>query len=134
MFECHPICRGVAEGDALVSSDNICFYLTDPTAGKVIEEGHSIEGESVAGKVLVFPGGKGSSVVQADGMYQLAVKGNSPSALIIEYPETVLVASAIIMEVPMVDRVDKEFYRVVKNGDKVKVDAEKGTITVVKAP
>ncbi len=70
------------------------------------ENAHDIEGRSVAKKILIFPGGKGSSVVQADGLYQLNMHGNMPSAMVVQYPETVLVSSAIIMEVPMVDKVD----------------------------
>lgn len=129
---CHKISGGSAEGKVLISEDDICFYLIDPETGKVIEKGHSLEGRSVAGKILVFPGGKGSSVVQADGLYQLAMKNNAPKAMVIQYPETVLVASAIIMEIPMVDKVEKQFYQKVKNGDYVKVDADRGIIELIK--
>ncbi|HHY39185.1 MAG TPA: DUF126 domain-containing protein [Clostridia bacterium] len=127
-FTCHPISRGVASGEALISRDDICFYLTDPETGVVIEKGHSLEGKSVAGKILIFPGGKGSSVVQADGLYQLMLRGNAPKAMIIKNPDTVLVATAIIMEIPLVDRVDEGFYAAVKDGDRVRVDAEEGRL------
>jgi predicted aconitase with swiveling domain len=90
---CHRIVRGKAEGEALISHDSICFYLVDPKTGKVIEPHHDLEGQSVAGKVLIFPGGKGSSVVQADGLYQLKLNGTAPKAMIIQNPDTVLVAS-----------------------------------------
>ena len=103
-FKCHKISEGRAEAQAIISKDHIMFYLIDPVTGTVIEKAHDLEGRSVAHKVLIFPGGKGSSVVQADGLYQLNQKENSPAAMIIEHPETVLVSSAIIMEVPMVDR------------------------------
>ncbi|MGE5483568.1 MAG: aconitase X swivel domain-containing protein [Ignavibacteriales bacterium] len=131
-FDCHPICGGIAEGEALVSTDDICFYLTDPQTGMVIEDEHCLKGQSVAGKILVFPSGKGSSVVQADGLYQLMMKNNAPKALLVERPDTVLVATAIIMEVPMVDRVSAGFYSAVKSGDRVKVDANSGVIEIVR--
>ncbi|MPN48066.1 hypothetical protein SDC9_195670 [bioreactor metagenome] len=51
--------------------------------------------------------------------------------MIIKYPETVLVSSAIIMEVPMVDKVEEEFYNIVKDGDIVRVDADNGIITIL---
>ena len=54
-----------------------------------------------------------------------------PAAMIIQYPETVLVSSAIIMEVPMVDKVDPAFYEEVKDGDTVKVDATNGLIEIL---
>jgi len=133
-FPCHRIAEGVAEGEALVSRDDICFYLVDPKSGKIIESRHAAEGQSVAGKVLVFPSGKGSSVVQADGLYQLTMHGNAPKAMVIQHPDTVLVSSAIIMGIPLVDRLADEFYRTVRGGDRVRVDADHGTVVVTKPP
>lgn len=123
IYPCHRISEGIAEGEVLISMDDIMFYLIEPETGTMIEKNHSLEGKSIAGKILVFPGGKGSSVVQADGLYQLAMKNNAPKAMIIQNPDTVLVASAIIMEVPMVDQLPPAFYENLKNGDRVRVNA-----------
>lgn len=131
VFKCHKISEGKATAEAVVSKDHIMFYLIEPATGKVIEKAHDLEGKSVAHKVLIFPGGKGSSVVQADGLYQLNQKQNSPAAMIIQHPETVLVSSAIIMEIPMVDRVEQEFYEIVKDGDRILVDADNGIIEIL---
>ncbi|GAF38230.1 aconitate hydratase X [Agrilactobacillus composti DSM 18527 = JCM 14202] len=114
----------------MISKDPICFYLVDPKSGVVIERNHCLFGKSIAGKVLVFPNGKGSSVVQADGMYQLKMKGMAPKAMIVDYPDTTLVASAIIMEMPLVDKTDSSFKTGIQNGNIVHVDATHGTITV----
>lgn len=130
-FKCHKISEGVVEGEAIISKDNIMFYLIDPLTGTVIEPAHDLEGKSMANKILIFPSGKGSSVVQADGLYQLNSRGNAPKAMIIRYPETVLVSSAIIMEVPMVDKVEERFYDIVKDGDIVRVDANNGVIEIL---
>ncbi|SDJ92174.1 aconitase X swivel domain-containing protein [Natronincola ferrireducens] len=130
-FSCHKISEGVAEAEVIVSKDDIMFYLIEPETGKVMEQAHDLEGKSIAQKILIFPSGKGSSVVQADGLYQLNQKGNAPKAMIIQHPETVLVSSAIIMEIPMVDKVDPEFYKVIKDGDRVRVDANNGTIEIL---
>ena len=130
-FSCHKISEGVIEGEAIVSKDDIMFYLINPDTGVVIEPAHALEGKSMANKILIFPSGKGSSVVQADGLYQLKLRNNTPKAMIIQYPETVLVSSAIIMEIPMVDRVDEEFYKVVKDGDIVRVDADNGVVEII---
>lgn len=131
IFQCHKISEGVVEGEAIVSKDDIMFYLIDPKTGTMIEPGHDLEGKSIAQKILIFPSGKGSSVVQADGIYQLNMQGNAPKAMILQHPETVLVSSAIIMEVPMVDKVDPEFYDVVKDGDRIRVDADHATIEIL---
>lgn len=130
-FSCHKISEGVGEAEAIVSKDDIMFYLIEPETGKVIEPAHDLEGKSMAQKVLIFPSGKGSSVVQADGLYQLNLRGNAPKAMIIQHPETVLVSSAIIMEIPMVDKVDPEFYEAVKDGDRIRVDADNGVIEIL---
>ena len=109
----------------------MCFYRIYPESGVVMEKAHSLEGKSVARKVLIFPGGKGSSVVQADGLYQLNMHQNMPAAMIIQFPEPVLVSSAIIMEVPLVDRVDPAFYKMVKDGDTIVVNADEGYIEIL---
>lgn len=131
VFHCHKISEGVGEGEVIISKDEIMFYLTRPEDGVVFEKGHDIEGKSVAKKIVIFPGGKGSSVVQSDGLYQLLMRGNQPAAMVIQHAETVLVAGAIIMEVPLVDRVDPAFYDAVKDGDRVRVDADNGRITII---
>ena len=104
VYKCRSIVRGSGAGEAVVSKDAMCFYLTDPTTGVVIERNHAIEGKSIAGKVLVLQSGKGSSVVQADGFYQLWVRNNLPAAIIINVPEPVIVSSAVMVGSTMVDR------------------------------
>lgn len=130
-FTCHKISEGKAKDQAIISQDNMCFYRIYPESGVVMEKAHSLEGKSVARKVLIFPGGKGSSVVQADGLYQLNMHQNMPAAMIIQFPEPVLVSSAIIMEVPLVDRVDPAFYKMVKDGDTIVVNADEGYIEIL---
>jgi len=129
-FYCHKISEGVVEGEVLISKDDMMFYLINPQTGIVMEPKHDLENKSISGKILIFPSGKGSSVVQADGLYQLNQNGNSPKAMIIKYPETVLVSSAIIMEIPMVDKVDAEFYKHIKDGDIIRIDTNTCTITI----
>lgn len=130
-YKCHKISEGVSSGEVLVSTDDFCFYLVDPETGVVIEKNHCLFGRSIANKILVFPNGKGSSVVQADGMYQLKMTGMEPRAMIVKNPDTTLVASAIIMETPLVDRADAAFYSEVHDGMKVEVNATEGKITVL---
>lgn len=129
-FSCHKIAEGSSTGEALISKDDICFYMVDPDNGVVIEKGHHLEGQSVAGKILIFPSGKGSSVVQTDGLYQLQLKRNAPNALIIQHADTVLVASAILMGIPMVNKLEKNFYDIVQNGMSVSVYADQENVSV----
>lgn len=130
-FDCHKISEGKAQAEVIISADNMCFYQVYPESGVIIEKAHALEGQSIARKILIFPGGKGSSVVQADGLYQLNMHQNMPAAMVIQYAEPVLVSSAIIMEVPLVDKVDPAFYETVKNGDQVLVNADEGYVEIL---
>jgi len=131
-LKCHKIMSGYGEGEALVSKEPICFYLTDPKTGRVRERAHELEGKSVANKVLVFSSGKASSVVQIDGLFKLASNKVAPQAMIVKDVETVLIVSAVIAKVPLVDKLEKDPFAVIRNGDFVKVDANKGIVTVMK--
>lgn len=131
-FKCHKIIGGYGEGEALVSREPICFYLTDPKTGVVRERSHELAGKNLADKVLVFPSGKASSVVQIDGLFKLASHNVAPKAMIVKDVETVLIVSAFLVKVPLVDKLEKDPFEVIHTGDFVKVDAEKGIVTITK--
>ena len=130
VLKCHRIINGCAEGEALVSHEPVCFYLTDPKTGIVKEKNHELAGRSVRDMVLVFPSGKASSVVQIDGLYKLASNNAAPKAMIVKDVETVLVVSAFIARVPLVDKLERDPFEIIRNGDLVKVDAEEGTVII----
>ncbi len=132
-LKCHKLAKGVGEGEALVSKDPVCFYLVEPKTGVVREKGHSLEGKSVAGKVLIFPTGKASSAVQMDGLVKLLLNKKAPSAMIVCDVEPVLVGTAVLTKIPLVDRLEKEPFETIHDGDVVKVDADKGLVRINKA-
>ena len=132
VLKCHKVIGGYGEGEALISHEPVCFYLTDPRTGIVREKDHELAGKNLAGKVLVFPSGKASSVVQIDGLFKLASHSVAPKALIVKDVETVLVVSAFMTKVPLVDRLEKDPFEVIHTGDFVRVDAEKGMVMVKK--
>ena len=131
VFRCKRVSSGIVEGEALIPQDAILFYYTDPATGVVTEDGHCLTGVSVKDTILIFPGGNGSASGQADGMSRLDRAGSAPRALIVEALDTVLVSSAVVMEMPMVYHVEAGFYDRVKNGDWVRVDTEKLTVELV---
>lgn len=130
-FSCHKISEGKAQAEAIISKDRIMFYQARPEDGMMEEKNHHLEGQVIARKILIFPGGKGSSVVQQDGLYHLDRFHNMPAALIIQDPDPVIVAGAIIMQLPMVDRLPAEFYETVKDGDTVAVNADEGYVEIL---
>jgi len=131
-LRCHKITDGYGEGKALVSKEPICFYLTDPKTGKVREKGHELEGKNVANKVLVFSSGKASSVVQIDGLFKLALNKVAPQAMIAKDVETVLIVSAVLSKVPLVNKLERDPFQIIRTDDFVKVDANKGTVTIIR--
>jgi predicted aconitase with swiveling domain len=132
VLKCHKIIGGYGEGEALVSHEPICFYLTDPKTGIVRERSHELAGKNLANKVLVFPSGKASSVVQIDGLFKLASHNVAPKALIVKDVETVLIVSAFIAKVPLIDRLEKDPLVAIHTGDFLKVAAEKSRVTVTR--
>ncbi|EFQ22650.1 protein of unknown function DUF126 [Aminomonas paucivorans DSM 12260] len=129
-YRCRSIVKGSGEGEAIVSREAMCFYLCDPETGTVIEKNHPLQGRSIAGKVLVLQSGKGSSVVQVDGFYQLSVKETLPAAIVVRETEPVLVSSAVVVGEPMVDRVEADPFEIIRDGDWVRVDGEAQEILV----
>ena len=117
---------GRAAGEALVSSAAIGFLGgVDPETGVVIEEGHPLAGECVAGRVLVFPTGKGSTVGSYT-MYRMARNGVAPAAIINSEADPVVAVGAIISDIPMVDQLDISALR---TGDWVSVDSGEVVVT-----
>lgn len=117
------ISRGIGSGELLVSSEPISFLSgVNPETGTVVEEGHPLEGQSIAGRVLAFPYGKGSTVGSYV-IYALKQNGLAPAAIINTETEPIIAVGAIISEIPMVDRLPPEFSslpagtRVTVNGD-----------------
>ena len=116
---------GNGRGSALVSPEPIGFLGgVDPETGIVIEKGHPLEGESVSGRVLVFPTGKGSTVGSYT-MYRLAKNNLAPAAIVNAQSEAIVAVGAIISDIPMVDLVD---IAQIRTGDTVTV--QDGVVTV----
>lgn len=100
------IVEGYAGGPALVSDRPLSFLGgVDPETGRIIEPGHPLEGQSVAGRVLVFPTGKGSTVGSYI-LYRLARAGLAPAAIVNAESEPIVAVGALIAGIPMIDRVD----------------------------
>lgn len=117
--------KGKAEGEALVSKEPISFYGgVDPETGVVTDKDSDIDGQSISGKILVFPYGKGSTVAPYT-IYQLTKNGKAPLAMINKEAETIVAVGCIISDVPAVDQIDTTK---IETGDKVKVDGEKVSV------
>lgn len=121
------ISGGRGTGKLLVSPAPISFLSgVDPETGIVVEKGHPLEGTSVAGTVLAFPYGKGSTVGSYV-LYALTRNGHAPSAIVNTEAEPIIATGAIIGNIPMIDRPAIPLARL-RTGTCVTVDGDRGTM------
>jgi uncharacterized protein len=123
---------GVAEGEALVTNEPISGWGgVDPRTGTVVETRHELRGQSFAGKVLVFPGAKGSSGWSAQ--FHLArVMGTAPAAWLFNQMTTKVALGAVVSHAPAMTEFDVDPLSVIRTGDWVRVDADQGIVTVTR--
>lgn len=96
----------------------------DASSGRILDVESDARGRSISRKVFCFPFGKGSTV-GSYAMYQLRLNGHAPSALVNDSAEPIIATGAIIANIPMVDGVDVSL---VRTGDEVMVDADRGIV------
>jgi predicted aconitase with swiveling domain len=123
--------KGMGEGEALVVPTHIHTVGLDARTGQISEVGHPQRGMSVKGKVLVFGAPAGSSDWGAT-LFSVCRRGNGPVALICPRAVTMVLNGAIAASIPMVVDLDKDPRKVIKTGDLIKVDADKGIVEIHK--
>lgn len=124
-LEGRKIYKGTAEAEAIVTKEGISFYGgVDPDTGMVVEVGHELEGQSIKGKVLVFPTGKGSTVGSYT-MYRMKKNNTAPVAIINREIDTIVAVGCIISEIPCVDKIDISN---IKTGQIISVNGSKGIV------
>lgn len=123
---------GVCEGEALVSREAISGWGgMDPRTGTIVESRHPLHGQSFAGKVLVFPGAKGSS--GWSGMFhQARLEGSGPKAMIFNVMNTKIALGVVVSHIPCVTGFDQDPLTVIRTGDWVRVDGDRGIVEVIK--
>lgn len=123
-FEGRTISPGKAKGEVIKLDEPLSFLGgVDGSTGD-LRVGN---GGNVAGKILVFPKGKGSTVGSFV-MYDLRVHGVAPAAVINESAETIVATGAVISSIPMVDRIPS--VDAFLDGDIVEVYADDGSVTI----
>ena len=125
-----PVTSGVVEGEAIVSQMPISFTGgMDPDTGMIREPGHDLEGRSVAGKILIFPTGKGSTTGSWQ-FYAAYKRGHAPKGIINVRAEGVVAVSAIITNTPMVHELERDPLQLIKTGDFVRINADEGFVEI----
>ncbi|MFH1651277.1 MAG: DUF126 domain-containing protein [Chloroflexota bacterium] len=132
------ITGGIAEGEALVTGEAFSFaHGLDPVTGELTDaEIRDWVGQNAKGKVLVFPYGKGSSL---GGLYicQAANRGNAPAAVINVKTDPVIAVGFLLcgilyqQRIPVVDSLEKNPIEAIRTGDRIRVDADRGTVEII---
>lgn len=129
-FKGNGLVGGTGEAAALVTSDGIAFNLgVDETTGIVIEDGHPLHGECVAGRVVVCRSGKGSTAGSFS-LLQLAHRGLAPAAIVNVQADAVITAGCVLAEIPLVHRLDTDIAEF-SSGAILRVDGAAGTVEIV---
>lgn len=125
------IVGGYAEGWALLSREAISFYGgVDPETGIITERGHRLEGESVKGRILIFPRGKGSTLGSYI-IYRMKKLGTAPAAIINQETEAIIATGCVLAKIPLIDRLEADPIKTLKTGDYIKVYGDDGLIEII---
>ena len=129
---------GVVEGEALLSEDNIVWaHGVHPPTGIISDQHARMYGKCVRSKILIYPYGRGSTT-GSTWMLETIRCGNGPKAIINIETELIIVTGTVLanalygLEIPVIDRLDKDPFEYLQNGDWLKVDGNKGTVEILK--
>ena len=136
VFDVRFVVRGDAEGEVLKSDETICFWGgIHPGTGVVLERDHQLSGQSVSGKILAYPRGRGSSSTSAV-LLEAVRRGGAPLAIVNVDSEPIIaigcaVAGVLYGRALPVAVVSEEAFQALETGRMVRIDGEKGTLTIM---
>ncbi|MEQ3549593.1 DUF126 domain-containing protein [Pseudonocardia nematodicida] len=122
---------GVVEGEALVSPETISGWGgIDPATGTIIEARHALAGVCFTGRILVFPGAKGSS--GWSGFFQSTrLLDTAPLGMIVTVTTTKAALGAVVTRIPSIADPDADPLVVLRTGDRIRLDATAGTVDLL---
>ena len=126
---------GVAKGAVLTTSQPISFWGgVDPASGLINDPHHELFNQSIAGKVLVFPFGKGSSTSSLI-ILELARVDKAPAAIVNVRTEPILATGPIVCkhfydkEIPIIC-LDENSFQKLQTGQHVTVNATERVVII----
>ena len=130
-------CQGIAEAVALVSHKPFGFWQgIDPQTGMIIDKRHDLAGQSIVGKIFIFPYGRGST--GTPGIFMEAVRNRKgPAAIINLKSEPMIIVCALLAEeflnkqIPVVDNLDQDPLKIIKSGDKIRINGSTGEVKIL---
>ncbi|MDA4124521.1 MAG: DUF126 domain-containing protein [Thaumarchaeota archaeon] len=136
VFKGRCLVGGSAKGVALTSRRAFTFaHGVEPATGIVTDHHSEMKGSKVAGKVLFYPYGKGSTT-GSSWFLETVRLGNGPAAIVTEGPDLTAVIGSVMSRIiygksiPVLSDFPRELYSAVKTGAAVDVDGEKGEVVL----
>jgi predicted aconitase with swiveling domain len=136
VFKGRSLVVGSASGEALASRRAFTFaHGVEPGTGVVTDVHSDMKGSNVAGKVLFYPYGKGSTT-GSSWFLETVRLGNGPAAIVTEGPDLTAVIGSVMAKIiygkaiPVLSDFPRELYASVKSGAKVEVDGERAEVVL----
>src|SRR5512136_1133780 len=130
--------KGKVKAEAMVFSHRFgwAFNHVGNEDGKILTAGWDHLGETVTGKIVVYPTVTGSTSGAVSLYYKCKQSHHGPAAIICREVFPFDISGAIAAEIPAVDKLDQDPITTIKNGDIVEIDApqvgEKATVTIIR--
>ncbi len=128
----HPIIRGAARGELLVSREPLSFWGGyDYHTGEIIDRRHPLAGKIAAGKILAVPFTRGSSTTTAV-LLEAVRAGTAPAAIITTGVDSFFALASIVADemyskpIPIVALAPEDFTQL-QTGDHLEISVD-GTI------
>jgi len=119
---------GTVQGEAVVLGVPFSFVGDfDPETGALLIEDNGLYGKSIADKILVCTTGKGGTVAPFIA-YQAKQARTAPAAIICETAGEMLSESAILIDIPLIEGLEKSRLKMIKQGQEVSI--KDGTVQV----
>jgi predicted aconitase with swiveling domain len=96
VLEARVLVAGEASGEVLVLGEPLSFWGgLEPTTGVIIDRRHPQRGERVTGRILVLPGGRGSS--SSSTVLAEAIRlGTAPRAIVLAESDPIIAIGAMV--------------------------------------
>ncbi|MPM67381.1 hypothetical protein SDC9_114303 [bioreactor metagenome] len=109
------------EAEAICSKKPLSFLGgVNSENGEIIDSENELYGQSLKGKILVYPFGKGSTG-DCMRLWRTCYNGVGPVAIINSYPDPIHVEGALLAQIPILFGFNEDPVDLIRTGDRIKI-------------